>query len=58
MSSIESYMINQIRENMRWLVKHTDVAWDIVTAPNEPEVHGIRFRDSVRTLTTIWEDEA
>lgn len=56
--SIEEHMVNQIRENINWLVKHTDVEWDIVTAPNEPDVSGIRFQDSVRTLTTIWEDEA
>lgn len=56
--SIEEYMINQIRENLHWLVKHTDVAWDIVMAPREPEVYGIRFQDSVSTISTIWEDEA
>lgn len=55
--SIEEYLINQVRENLRWLVKNTDVSWDIVMAPKEPEVYGIRFQDSIHTITTIWDDE-
>lgn len=56
--AIKTYLINQIQENLRWLARHTDVDWDVVTASNEPDVHGIRFRDTNRTITTIYEDEA
>lgn len=53
--NIEEYMINQIRENLRWLVENTDVAWEVVYGA---DACGVRFRDSVSTITTIWEDEA
>lgn len=54
--SIEEYMIKQIKENLAWLVKHTDVAWGIVE--DEWAFHkGIRFWDSVEELDTIWDDE-
>lgn len=56
--AIKTYLINQVQENIRWLRLNTDVTWDVVTASNEPDVHGIRFRDTNHTIKTIYEDEA
>lgn len=54
--SIEEYLINQIRENLSWLTKNTDVDWDIIQ--DQRGCHdGIRFQDAYRTIVTIWEDE-
>lgn len=56
MIDIESYLINQIRENLEWLVKNTDVAWFVVH-DNRDQTSGIRFVDATEEIVTIWEDE-
>lgn len=58
---VQQFIINQIRENLAWLVKNTDVVWYMEQkwdpVYDEP-VHGLSFDNAVETIDTIWDDEA